>query len=216
MESGASNEPGDPTQEAPGATDEKEDPSPAPRFPDPVPLTNNYWEGRSVSKKKTPTSKSQALHYMFYEKDVSSKYCTLEISAMSWNMKRAILSQELIRRLLNTSDGVELEIKDKIVTSMCERLKRSGYRKDQIREIITSGLKGYNRKWGQGQTRHRRGHMTEGTRSLRKLVGKSTWFKTDFRTQEAQEVREQHTQHNKKRAKSSNTTHRATRRPDTQ
>ena len=103
------------------------------QFPDPVPLTREYGEGRGEgwawesstggptvdlrnpgtqppapcpnSSQNTSNTelKKVKLKYLFFEKEISSKYCTLEHSAMSWNMKRAILSQEVIRRLLNTS-----------------------------------------------------------------------------------------------------------------
>ncbi len=76
---------------------------------------------------------------------------------------------------------MEKEIKDMIVKNMSMRLRVSGYNQKQIRDIISSGLKGYNKKWGQGQTRQRRGQETEGARSLKKLVGKSSWFKMKFK-----------------------------------
>ena len=190
-------EPSDPNPGTPVTPNQDGTPS----FPDPVPLTSTYWEDRgeihhlgAVPSTAVPpkgshepagtqeTSKKQAIRYMYYEKEVTSKFCTLEVSAMSWNMKRAILSQETIRRLLNTSEEADNKIKDSILCNMSKRLWRSGYSSKQIREIITSGLRGYKRKWGQGQTRHRRGHSNEEARSIRKLVGKQTWFKVDFKT----------------------------------
>ena len=107
---------------------------------------------------------------MYFEKSVTSKYCTLETSAMSWNMKRAILSQEVIQRLLNTSEEIDHHLKDMILKNLAERLKRSWYRARQIREIISSGLKGYRNKWGAGQVRHRSSKRTEGARKIKKLI----------------------------------------------
>lgn len=93
---------------------------------------------------------------------MSTKYCTLELSAMSWNQKRAILSQDLIRRLLNTSENVEPSVRDGIALEMAKILKRSGYKKSQVQDIMGCGLWGYRRKWGSGQERHRRVSTTAG------------------------------------------------------
>lgn len=48
----------------------------------------------------------------------------------------------------------------------------------QIREILSSGLKGYQSKWGAGEEKHRGGRSTEAARGIKKLIGKSMWFKT--------------------------------------
>lgn len=127
------------------------------RFPDPVPLTPREETCKIQETQTKNPGKAQVISYMYFEKEMSSKYCTLEKSAMSWNQKRSMLSQELIRRLLNTSEEVGKEVKDNIILGMSKRLKMSGYEQKQIRDIICSGLKGYKRKLGKGQERHRRG-----------------------------------------------------------
>ena len=106
-------------------------------------------------------------------------------------MKRALLSQEVIRRFLNTSEGTDTEIKDNILLEMAKRLRRSGYKSKQIKDIISSGIKGYTRKWGNGEARHRRGKDTEDSRRLRKLVGKSTWYKSKTTDMDQTQVQDQ-------------------------
>ena len=95
-------------------------------------------------------------------------------------MKRAVLSQEVIRRFLNTSEEESTEIKDSILLKMAMRLNRSGYKQRQVEEIISSGVKGYQGKWGNGVTRNRRGIDTEASRRIRKLVEKITWYKCEI------------------------------------
>ena len=53
--------------------------------------------------------------YSYYEKEVSSKFCLLEIGAMSENTKNATLSQDLIRRMLNTSERTKQEERNQVV-----------------------------------------------------------------------------------------------------
>ena len=98
---------------------------------------------------------------------------------MAWNSKRAILSQEVIRRFLNTSEKLNTDRRDNILLELTKRLQRSDYKVGQIREILVSGLRGYNSKWGKdsNRERHRRARDTEDSRRLSKLIGKTTWFK---------------------------------------
>ena len=106
-------------------------------------------------------------------------------------MKRAILIQEIIRRFLNTSEVTDLETKDSILLEMAQKIRRSGYKSRQIKDIISSEVKGYTRKWGNGEVRHRRGRDTEGSRRLRKFVGKTTWYKVKPKDTERTQVQDQ-------------------------
>ena len=45
-------------------------------------------------------------NFSFFEKTMNSRFVILENSAMSYKQKFAILSQEVIRRMLNTSDRI--------------------------------------------------------------------------------------------------------------
>ena len=136
-----------------------------PRDPAPQPGAQHLGEVPGPSQEGLPhssTQKTQAIKYMFFEKEVSSKFCTLEKSAMAWSSKRAILGQDIIRRLLNTSGDARASTIDQILLNMCKRLKRSGYNAEQTREILLSGVRGYRSKWGRGEVRHRRSFETEG------------------------------------------------------
>ena len=101
----------------------------------------------------------------------------VENSAAPWNQKRASLSQEVVRRLLTTSKELPQETKDQIINEFTNKLRLSGYSIIQAREIVSSGVKGYLRKWESRAERHRKGSETENSRRKKKLLGKTTWFR---------------------------------------
>ena len=82
--------------------------------------------------------KHQVIRYRFYQKPVASKYFTLKKSAMSFNQRRAMLAQELVRRLLNTSRDLPKEDKNQIVKEFIVKVRRSGYTRSQTRDIVVS------------------------------------------------------------------------------
>merc|ERR1712082_425068 len=102
---------------------------------------------------------------------MASKHCTLEVSVSLWNKKIANLSQEVVRRLLNTSEELRQEEKNNILDEFGRKLRRSGYNKRQTSDILVSGIQGYKRKWEGRTNRHRKGEETEAGRRRQKLIG---------------------------------------------
>ena len=51
------------------------------------------------------------LLYEFYMKSMVSKYCEVENSARAWNYKAGGLSQEVVRRMLLTSEDLPLQVR---------------------------------------------------------------------------------------------------------
>ena len=84
--------------------------------------------------------------YKFYEKPESAKNTVHFQSAMGENPKNKILSQEIVRRLMNTLEEVEEEHIIEITDEYAKKLHNSGYRKEQIRKIILAGVKCYGAK----------------------------------------------------------------------
>ena len=66
----------------------------------------------------------------------------------------ATLNQELVRRMLNTSEDLDMKERVVVVDRYCQKLADSGYLGDQMKKVITGGLTGYERR-----------------RNLRKYVG---------------------------------------------
>ena len=67
-------------------------------------------------------------------------------SAMPENMKITTLNQEVIRRMMNTSEELGMDERLKVVDGYAMKVINSGYGLKQTREIIVGGLKGYERK----------------------------------------------------------------------
>ena len=128
--------------------------------------------------------------YSFFEKSMNSPYCILERSALPENTKISSLAQEISRRMFNTSEEIPQEERNTIIENYISKMRRSGYRQDQIENIVKAGLIGYERKLekarGSEQGIHRSAKSTEGLRYKKKLLGKTSWFKKKRNGQEAE------------------------------
>ena len=72
------------------------------------------------------------IQYEFYEKPMNSKFCILEKSAMDYSSKFSILSQDQVRRLLNTKVSTDQRRKNEIIDDYANKLLRSGYKVSQV------------------------------------------------------------------------------------
>ena len=86
----------------------------------------------SCSRDQTEATKEtgegpRVVKLKFYEKETGSPLTVLETSACSWQSKVSILTQEVTRRLINTSEDLPQQTKDEIMNRYCSKLKNSGY-----------------------------------------------------------------------------------------
>ena len=81
----------------------------------------------------------------FYSKDVASKCVINARSALSWSCKRTILTQEVLRILLNCSRELPWKTVVGHVNHMMLRLQYSGYDQKFRTEVVKSALAAYNR-----------------------------------------------------------------------
>ena len=122
--------------------------------------------------------KYKQIVYEFYSKPTGSKFTLLESSATPNQQKKSTLSQEIVRRLLDTSEEAPLEKKLEILNNFDNKLEVSGYDARQRRDILESGVVGYKRKIERQEgVRHRKNTDTKGERLAKKLCGKTTWYK---------------------------------------
>ena len=130
---------------------------------------------------KGENGKRGKLIYSFFEKKMKNPYCVMQKSAMPEKSKISTLAQDLIRRMINTSEMVSQEERDGIIENYIDRLAVSGYSKAQIREIVQSGLLGYQTKLIKaekaGENLHRGAASTLAQRQKKKLLEKVTWYK---------------------------------------
>ena len=106
-------------------------------------------------------------------------------SAMPENMKVASLNQEVIRRMMNTSEDLDISVRTEVVDEYAQKLFNSGFKLDQTRNILVGGLTGYERKLSLSKDNnnpkwkplHQPAGFNIQARRRTKLLGKSNWFK---------------------------------------
>ena len=95
------------------------------------------------------------LMYKHYEKKVSSKTVLNAKSAHSAACKRSVHTQEVMRRLLNTSHRLSWEEEAApIITEYMDRMKEAGYGENYRKDVLTHALQIYDKKWEE----HRKGN----------------------------------------------------------
>ena len=155
-------------------------------------IPEDFHDGRLPTLDCTIWLENGRIMYSFYEKEMNSPFCILEQSALPDNTKISSLSQDVVRRMLNTSELVPQEERNNIVEKFISKLRRSGYRKDQVKEIIKAGLKGYERKLEkakkEGKSVHRDAKSTSKLRFKKKLTAKTNWFKKDKKNEMTEKV----------------------------
>ena len=88
----------------------------------------------------------EVLRHSYYEKPITSKKMMMEKSAHPMRSKMAVLSQEVIRRMRNTSLKLPMSERIRILDQMMIKLRASGYNESQRYEILYSGMLGYCRR----------------------------------------------------------------------
>ena len=86
------------------------------------------------------------IQYKYYEKPTSSRECLHANSAMNMNSKMQILSNDMVRRLFNTSEGLGSKVVGEIVDNYAEKMMRSGYSREQTKKILLNGIKNFESK----------------------------------------------------------------------
>ena len=105
--------------------------------------------------------------------------------SMPESIRRATLNQEMVRRMVNTSELVDMKERIQVVDNYAQKLINSEYSVKETREMIIGGLKGYERllslskdkenpKW---KPLHVSGKWNSRNRRMAKLKTKNNWFK---------------------------------------
>ena len=123
--------------------------------------------------------------YIFFQKPMASSMVIQKRSAMPENMRVATLNQEMIRRMLNTSERLEIKWRTDVVDDYAGKLVNSGYDLEYTRKVIVGGLTGYERKMILSKDRsnpkwkplHQGAKFDASGRRKRKLLAKKNWFK---------------------------------------
>ena len=121
------------------------------------------------------------VEYKYYEKPKTTNSTILAASTMSENPKMQCLSNDLVRRLMNTMEELPDSRRADVIDKYGIKLLTSGYSREQTRRIVANGIEGYTRKKerrrkeGRGQRIHLTAEESKGSRVRKKLIGKSSW-----------------------------------------
>ena len=122
---------------------------------------------------------------------MNTPYCIMKESAMPEGGKIASLSQEVVRRMQNTTEMLDQSERDTVINEYIKKLTFSGYGRKQVKEIIECGLRGYEKKLEKakraGCELHREACDTLKTRQKKKLLAKTTWYKKKKKVDEKEE-----------------------------
>ena len=91
------------------------------------------------------------------------------------------LVEDTKRRMLNTSESVPAVVRREIIDKWGQKMLNSGHSLEEVRRNLISGLKGYERMKTKAlklnKPLHRSAKESAHVRRLKKLTGKSDWFR---------------------------------------
>ena len=123
--------------------------------------------------------------FLYFEKSMTPDMVLHSRSAMPEATRRSTLNQELIRRMVNTSEMIDMKERVAVIDKYAVKLMNSEYTLEQTRNIIIGGLKGYERllslsldtsnpKW---KPLHMSAGWNERNRRIAKQRVKNGWYK---------------------------------------
>jgi hypothetical protein len=122
------------------------------------------------------------VEFKFYEKAVSTRYTILSRSAHSWQTKRSTLTQEGVRRMLNTCPSASVETRRDIMQTWDHKMLVSGYSESFRRKVIRAAVDIYRDKLSRaadgGTPLYRSRSWQRSRRDTEKALKVVTWYKT--------------------------------------
>ena len=116
----------------------------------------------------------------FYSKPMNTPFTILARSAHSWQTKRSTLTQEGVRRMLNTSTNTPISERNQILQEWDMKMNLSGYSKNFRGNVISSAVQIYHNKLHTaqqgGQPVHRPVGWEAAQRDMQKHINKHTWY----------------------------------------
>ena len=121
------------------------------------------------------------LKFSYFEKPMKTQLVLMRRSAMGENQRMDILSNELVRRISNIGENIPLGEVIDTIDNFTRQLKNSEYERKQIKNIIVSGMRGFQNKQERrkraGEKFYRLAEDTLVTRTKKKLTEKTNWFR---------------------------------------
>ena len=119
--------------------------------------------------------------FEYYGKPMATNLMVQAESALSKDIKLSSLSEEITRRLRNTSLEVDTGRKVEILEEACTRMKTSGHQDSFIREAVTKGIQNFRRSNLLETDRqylqlYQYANWRKNMRSKTKAMKRKTWF----------------------------------------
>ena len=144
-------------------------------------LDLKVWVESREKKTERQVGKVSVIMYEFHSKCMASKAVINARSALSWSTKRTVLTQEVLRVLINCSKLLPWERVVENGSEMVLRMQYSGYSKKFRYEVVDSALKAYktrNEADQEGvQPLHRPKDWRKDEREQEKVRKKNDWYK---------------------------------------
>ena len=97
-----------------------------------------------------------------------------------------------MRRMLNCSSHIPIVSRLEVINNFGQKMVNSGHTIQEVRRNLISGLKGWRSKLDRCKTTNQPVHMivrqSADSRNLKKLIGKSTWFKEKKKPDEQEKI----------------------------
>ena len=162
-------------------------------------VAEDFVNGRLPSLDFTMEIVKGEIIHSYYEKWMKSPYQIMEKSAMGEQQRYSILSNELIRRLSNLHQKIEMTEKINTIERFIQQMKTSGYSRGQTREAVVSGLMGFSRKIvrkkRKGDDFYRSAAMTLKPRLKKKLLERTNWYKDRKKDEDEEKGRQSDGRH---------------------
>ena len=110
------------------------------------------------------------INWKYLEKPTTSRTTIKQRSAMGNKTVKQILANDMVRRLLNTGEGLPKEEIAKVVDGYGSKLLRSSHKLEEVREIVTAGIRGY-----------RTAAESLNSRQHKKIMGAKDWYRAKKR-----------------------------------
>ena len=89
---------------------------------------------------------TNTISYRHYEKPTTSNVMVQKRTSMDENPKVQILANDLVRRLSNTDVRQPREAVAEVVDKFGKKCLTSGYSRSQVKKIVLSGIRGWERR----------------------------------------------------------------------
>ena len=156
-----------------------------------VEVSEDFADGRLPTLSFSLWEEEWGICHSYYEKEVRSQVLLMERSAMGKQSKYSIMTNELRRRFEVIHERIDMKEKIDIVNKYTQQLVNSGYDRTQIKEIITSAIRGYERKESEriqnSKPKFRHAVDSSDERAKKKLLENTTWFRNKKKKRQTKE-----------------------------